>query len=283
MHDTHCNGKDGKGVCTKMKRNENICKFVTHTSDDQIITTNFVYEGEAKTGTQFITDSKYKIGLVIGGTGVLHTEHQVFPLSTKMLFFTFAEKPYRIENTGELQYIFITFYGGRAEELLRRFAITPMRCTFEGHEGLVSFWENGLAKAGEQNLDLISESVLLYTFSDLALILPAADTQTSLVGEIVQYLDANFTDRELTLETTAAALGYSAKYISRVFKQSMGLSFSEYVKNARIQHAVFLMEQGITAVKNIALLCGFHDAAYFSNVFRDSVGLSPSQFIQKKR
>ena len=85
------------------------------------------------------------------------------------------------------------------------------------------------------------------------------------------------------LETTAAALGYSAKYVSRMFKQSMGLSFSEYVKNARIQHAVFLMEQGITAVKNIALLCGFHDAAYFSNVFRDSVGLSPSQFIQKKR
>lgn len=266
-----------------MKRNENICKFVTHTSDDQIITTNFVYEGETRGFEQLHAESKYKVGLVIHGEGILHTEYQALPLAPKMIFFTFAEKPYCIENTGDLQYIYITFHGGRAEELLKRLSVTPLQCTFEGHEGLVSFWENSLAKAGEQNLDLISESVLLYTFSELVLISPAEGERGSLIGEIVQYLDANFTDRDLTLETAAAALGYSSKYISRVFKQSMGLSFSEYVKNARIQHAIFLMEQGITAVKNVALLCGFHDAGYFSNVFRESVGLSPSQFIRKKR
>ena len=58
-----------------------------------------------------------------------------------------------------------------------------------------------------------------------------------------------------------------------VFKEDVGSSFTEYVKNIRIQYAVFLMEHGITTVKNLALLCGFTDPYYFSNVFKEVVAI----------
>jgi len=44
----------------------------------------------------------------------------------------------------------------------------------------------------------------------------------------------------------------------------------------------FLIEQGITAVKNIAFLCGYQDPLYFSNVFKKTFGISPSDFISRR-
>ena len=46
--------------------------------------------------------------------------------------------------------------------------------------------------------------------------------------------------------------------------------------------AVFLMDQGVTAIKNVALLSGYKDPLYFSNVFKKAVGLTPSEYISKK-
>lgn len=51
------------------------------------------------------------------------------------------------------------------------------------------------------------------------------------------------------------------------------------MKNLRINHAVFLMEQGITSVKNIAFLSGYKDPLYFSGVFKKTLGLSPSEYL----
>ncbi len=62
----------------------------------------------------------------------------------------------------------------------------------------------------------------------------------------------------------------------------MGTTFSEYLKTLRLRHAVFLIEQGITSVKNVALLSGYRDPLYFSKVFRQSLGVSPSEFIEQK-
>ena len=46
----------------------------------------------------------------------------------------------------------------------------------------------------------------------------------------------------------------------------MSITFSAYLTNVRLKHAVFLMEQNVTSIKNIALLCGYKDPLYFSNV-----------------
>jgi transcriptional regulator GlxA family with amidase domain len=60
------------------------------------------------------------------------------------------------------------------------------------------------------------------------------------------------------------------------------MTFSDYVKNIRIRHAVFLIEQGVRVVKNVALLSGFSDPLYFSGCFRKIVGMSPTEYIAKQ-
>ncbi len=254
---------------------QNICKFISDISENRIYTKNFVYEKSCQ--RILIPANNHILYLAVSGSGRLITGKDSKDITAGNIFFTFANSQCTIENLDNFQYMYITFNGNRSDELFSRFGITPKNCVFEGHEGMVSFWQNALAKAGEKNLDLISEAVLLYTFGSMAPITQSGEQQ--LVSSMIKFIENNFTDNELSLQTLADALGYNSKYISRIFKNKMGVNFSVYLTNVRIQNAIFLMEQGVTAIKNVALLSGYKDPLYFSIVFKNTVGMSPSEYI----
>lgn len=263
-----------------LKKEGNICKFVSNVNNDQIVTSNFVYERNLEYTNQKKVLREYAVHLVVEGKGRFVTDLSVKELKAGTVFFTFPNTSFCIENTNELKYMYISFHGSRADVLFERFGISLANCFFEGYEGMISFWENSIGKANEKNLDLISESVLLYTFSQLSDV--SGMEITSLVNDILKLVDSHFTNSEMSLEFAATELGYSPKYISRLFKDNIGITFSEYLRNTRIQHAVFLMEQNIISVKNIAFLCGYKDPLYFSNVFKKHVGVSPTEYIKRK-
>lgn len=249
-----------------MEIRNNICKFITNAGETKIETINFVYE--TKNGSEMKQNPHHSIYLVTDGNGFLQTDVWKKELHPGMVFFTFSGIPFCITGTEELRYCYIGFRGQRAQELFDRFRISPAYCIFPVGAGLLSFWQNSLGKANEKNLDLISESVLLYTFSQLV---PTEESKTGqLSGKLISYVENHFTDVDLTLESISEALHYHPKYVSRLFKEAVGISFSEYLKNTRIQHAICLMEQGVTSVKNVALLSGFRSPFIFPTSFTKS-------------
>jgi len=263
------------------KTRSNICKLVDAPITDTLYIRYFVYETDvAEAMKKMSMWSYHAVGIVVNGSGVLKTEHQKKRLQIGTVFFTFSGNSFSIEDADSLHYIYILFNGGRAESILSRLGIDRFNCTFDGHEGLVSFWKTGVERANDSNIDLISESVFLYTLSELTP--PSEKSGQYLLGDILEYIESNFTDHTFSLSSCADALGYNHKYISRIFKDGMKETFSEYVKNMRIRHAVFLMEQGITSIKNISILCGYRDPLYFSRVFKQSVGMSPSEYLERK-
>ncbi len=262
------------------KNNDNICKFVSYTNTEQIITTNFVYECNLEKEGKTQIKKNNLMYLVISGSGKLYTSLFEKKLSPGMLFFTFAGEAFRIDNTDNLHFMYVTFNGSRSNELFERFKISAANCIFDGYEGLISFWQSSISKANEKNLDLISESVLLYTFSQLYLVRESEEQY--LLGDILKHIEENFTNNDFSLTTVSKALGYNSKYISRIFSKNADTTFSQYVKNLRINHAIFLMEQGITSIKNVSYLCGYRDPLYFSNVFKKALGLSPSDYITQE-
>lgn len=255
---------------------QNICKFISSVTEERIYTQNFVYE---KSGNTFHTKGNANaMYLAVSGKGKLTTDSVSSYVKAGNIFFTFENLTYKIESVDNFQYMYISFNGSRSNELFSRFGITPVNCVYEGHEGITAFWQNAIAKAGEKNLDLISEAVLLYTFGEMAPYKESNEQQ--LIRSMVKYIENNFTDDSLSLQSMSDQLGYNSKYISRIFKSSMGVNFSAYLTNVRMQNAVFLMEQGVTAIKNVALLSGYKDPFYFSTVFKSTLGISPSQYIE---
>ena len=118
---------------------------------------------------------------------------------------------------------------------------------------------------------------MLYSLAKLK---PKKTEQSDAVGLMITLTQERFTDPSLSLSTLADAIGYDSKYVSSLFKRRTGIAYTHFLRDLRIKHAVFLMEEGVANVKNVALLSGFEDPLYFSKVFTASEGISPKVYIQ---
>ena len=254
---------------------ENICKFNFHRSSD-LICTDFVRETN---GTQSEPRRArcYSVDIVISGKGFFVTNGIRHKISEGTLFFVGNGAEFFIVPDGKLEYIYVNFNGRRAEEYIQRLKINDANCVFEGYNSIIPFWQECQELAEDGNIDIVCEAVVLYSLAKLK---PKKTEQSDAVGQMITLTQERFTDPSLSLSTLADAIGYDSKYVSSLFKRRTGVAYTHFLRDLRIKHAVFLMEEGVANVKNVALLSGFEDPLYFSKVFTASEGVSPKVYIQ---
>lgn len=76
----------------------------------------------------------------------------------------------------------------------------------------------------------------------------------------------------------ADAVGYSADYLSSLFKRSLGISIVCYTNQLRIKTAKTLLSNYDVSIREAAFSCGFSDEKYFMKVFKQLEGITPSQY-----
>lgn len=255
--------------------NANICKFNLNCSSD-LLCKNFVYETSAVQATPQRARMN-GIFLVVEGTGNFACGDSHYDLIPGTLFFVPEGERYAIAPQQDLKYFYIQFHGRRGEEYMLRLGICASNCVFCGYESLIPFWTDCSMSADDGNIDFLCEAVLLYSLSKLS---PNRKKPSNLINDIISLTQKRFSEPELSVGILAQELGYSEKYLSSVFKKRMGVSFTKYLQDIRMKHAVFLMEEGVVSVKNVALLSGFRDPLYFSKLFSKAEGIAPKQYIQ---
>ena len=254
---------------------ENVCKFnYNHSSD--LICLNFIYEIESPRGPY--TAGRNGIFLVSEGSGILTCNQKRWSIDRGCVFFVREMDRYLIESVSDLKYYYINFQGRRGEEFLERIGVGENRRIFRADEDLIEFWRKCHQSADDTNIDILCETVFLYA---IAVLKPEKKEQHDVVTKVVTLTNKKYSDPSLSISSIATQLGYDAKYLSSLFKKRMGVGYTQYLRELRLRHAVFLIEQGLVSVKNIALLCGFSDALYFSRLFTQSEGMSPKAYIDK--
>ncbi len=88
---------------------------------------------------------------------------------------------------------------------------------------------------------------------------------------------------DMSLSEFAMTYQKNEKYIGRLFKQEVGMSYSEYVQENRLSHAKQLIAEGDERIIDIALECGFNNISYFNRSFKKKYGHSPTDYRSKKR
>ena len=136
-------------------------------------------------------------------------------------------------------------------------------------------WKESLLRADTNTSDLATESMLYYTFSRLSSYVTPQDT---LFHQLINIVEEQFNDPDLSLNNIAKDLSYNQKYLSHLFKKKMGMGFSEYLRTTRIKYAISLFDYGLDSVKNVAYLSGYTDPLYFSTVFKKETGVSPKEY-----
>lgn len=256
-------------------KNKNICKFIPAKEPESLEIKCFILESNPETMAKSTILASHKAILAKSGTGVFVFGDEKVSACAGTLVFGFEGENFCVKDTEKLEYMYINFGGNRSENLFRRFGINRVNRSFSNFDGLIPFWHDSLSRASEDNIDLASESVLLYTFSRLV---SSSAEKNNLINTIVEMTEENFFDPSLSISSIATELAYNPKYLSHLFKEKTGMRYSEYLRMHRIKYAVSLFDRGLDSVKNIAYLSGFDDPLYFSTIFKKVVGVSPKEY-----
>ncbi len=254
---------------------KNICKFSTPLISNSFWTRRFILESDEEIMKRFITLEENRVYLISKGAGIFVINSKKHHFQTGDLLFAFKGEEIFAERTNKCEYMYIDFDGTRSQELFRRFGIIDSNRIFSGFDGLIPFWHESLSRASSENIDLSAESILLYTFSRLSITTPKGNP---LVNKIIELSEESFKENDFSISFIANELGYNAKYLSHIFKEKTGVTYSEYLRDLRIKYAVSLFDHGLDSVKNVAVLSGFSDPLYFSTVFKKCIGVTPKEY-----
>ena len=264
---------------------ETICKFMPERNNiGKIKVVNFVYETDIYKLSQPFIRPIYYVHLVTNGTAVLKMVDKEYKLKVGDIFFGFPGCPYQILNYDNFKYLYITFMGGNVNELLDSFDISYNNPVYSNFEHLFEFWMSSISRISTDNANLIAESVLLYTLSFFNI---KEDEKEDKISEenvfdiIVDYIDNNYKDYDISLKKVASMFSYTDKYFSYLFKKKMNIGFNSYITNLRLKYAYELLETKKYNVSEIASMCGFGDSLYFSKVFKKHSGYTPNEYLKK--
>ncbi|MBE6815155.1 MAG: helix-turn-helix transcriptional regulator [Ruminococcaceae bacterium] len=260
--------------------NKNICKFSTPLITNSLYISQFIFETEAETMKKPVNLNENRMYLISKGNGKMAINKEEVSFQVGDLIFGFKGEKVTVIEINNCEFMYIDFDGTRATELFRRFAIIDSNRKFQSFDGLIPFWKESLSRASKENIDLSAESILLYSFSRFSALTKKGNP---LVNKIIELSEENFKSNEFSINSIAEELGYNSKYISHIFKEKTGVTYSEYLRDLRIKYAVSLFDHGLDSVKNVAVLSGFSDPLYFSTVFKKCIGVTPKEYKIRER
>jgi len=102
-------------------------------------------------------------------------------------------------------------------------------------------------------------------------------TPPLLIGKALDFMRTNL-HRDISRDETARHAGISPSHFSRLLKERTGRTFTELLRQCRVDLACDLLRSHDPSLAEIADACGFCDQSYFTRVFQDVKGMTPKQF-----
>lgn len=102
------------------------------------------------------------------------------------------------------------------------------------------------------------------------------------LAQILDELQRRF-DEPVRLEALARDAGLHPVYVSRAFRQHVGVTMHDYLRSLRLRHARHLLSASQRSITAIAAEAGFSDPSHLSRTFADLLGLTPRSFRKLSR
>ncbi|MFB9330808.1 response regulator [Paenibacillus aurantiacus] len=109
----------------------------------------------------------------------------------------------------------------------------------------------------------------------------SAEIQTSMTKAM--NLVQQMMDQPVSAAEMAQMVNMSGSYFSQCFKQITGQTYTDYLRDMRIERAKEFLRNTTKTIQWIAEQIGYNDEKYFSRLFRDHVGMLPSEYRKHNR
>ena len=97
--------------------------------------------------------------------------------------------------------------------------------------------------------------------------------------DMVNYMYNHY--RTVTLHDLAAEFHYNESYLSRMFQEQAGRSFSETVKDFKLRKAAELLKTRKWKLDHICEEIGYKDTRQFIRSFKEMYGITPDKFRKR--
>lgn len=99
---------------------------------------------------------------------------------------------------------------------------------------------------------------------------------------LVRYVEEHYSE-PISLSALCEMVHYSLPYVSRRFREEVGVSFIKYLQDYRVMQGCRLLVTTDLPLSEVAGRVGYGDFRFFSELVRREAGLSPTDFRKKNR
>ena len=156
---------------------------------------------------------------------------------------------------------------------------TTSDCRFRCDESLMPYLQDNLLFPGTPDTYrlIAGLNLLCGEFLRNITLVERSNPEYALMNDIVDYIAENYRNK-LILKDVAAALGYDYYYFSKLFHQTFGQSFNEYLNTYRFNTALRSLRTTDKPISAIASESGFQSIRSFNDIFLKRTGSSPAQY-----
>ncbi|MBN1777580.1 MAG: AraC family transcriptional regulator [Clostridiales bacterium] len=101
-----------------------------------------------------------------------------------------------------------------------------------------------------------------------------------IVDAVQHYIRDNLA-QPINFSATAARYGFSGSYLTRIFRNRVGISPHRFLTECRIFTAKQLLTDTELLIREVGARVGYTDSFHFCKIFKQNTGISPSQYRKK--
>lgn len=122
-----------------------------------------------------------------------------------------------------------------------------------------------------QKVDSYLKELCNRTFEDMR------NSENATLYLVRDFVQENFLDYNMTLESLAEKFDVSVTYLSRSFKKVAGKNYKEYIIQLKMEYAIELLEEGASVIE-VSQKAGYANVSHFIRTFRKQIGVTPSAY-----
>ena len=235
----------------------------------------------------------YHLHVIMSGEGVIQVGDRRQSLHAGQLFLI---KPgeqmmYRPRPENPWTYCWMTFDGARASSYIEEAGFTPGVNSLNSHVDISRFYHKcdrvmsipqlSMAAALRRlglTMEFISLAVESYDISmrDVRGKHKALYNQADYVNHAKDYILNNYSS--INVADISMYLGIDRSYFSAIFKQTEGITPSEYLLQVRMRKSTHMLRNPTLSIQEIARNVGYEDSLTFSKAFKRFFGVSPKYY-----
>ncbi len=102
------------------------------------------------------------------------------------------------------------------------------------------------------------------------------------VRKAIEYIDLNYSD-EINLNKMSRILGMNSQYLSRFFKQHLGVGFLTYLNKIRVKKSLKCLLNTNKSILEIAIDYGFNDSKNYTRAFKQEFSITPGEYRKSSK